>query len=183
MLPLLLKLISLAPSAISLFKTVTSDETPALTDKVLAVATEAVKLANPNVTASTLSVEEILQQTQAPQVKASVTHALEAMAMEELTARLADTQHARVHTSVTDRPIMLAMAQHIMKYNVFYCVLLLGVQIGAIYLFTGNEVMVALIANLVGILASQLLTERSQVLNYYFGASVAPEPKSKTKEH
>lgn len=182
MLPVLLKLLSLAPSAISLFKTVTSEEKPEIIDKVLSVATEAVKLANPSVTASTLSAEEILQYAQAPQVKTAVTHALESMAMEELTARLADVQHARSHTSVTDRPLMLAMAQHVMRYNILYCALLLLVQIGAIYLFTGNEVMVALIANLVGILASQLLTERSQVLNYYFGASVAPEPKSKTKE-
>lgn len=183
MLPLLLKLLSLAPSAVSLYKSVTSDDKPAVVDKLLEVASDAVKLVNPNVTDSrTLTVEEILQHTSAPAVQKAVTNALDTVAMEELSKRLADVQHARAHTNITDRPLMLAIAQHVMRFNILYCAILLLVQIGAIYLFTGNEVMVALIANLVGILASQLLTERSQVLNYYFGASVAPEPKSKSKE-
>lgn len=91
---------------------------------------------------------------------------------------LQDVQNAR-SSAVHYKDLVQQTANRVMGQNLYFAVMMVVVQIGCMYIFKDNGVILALIGNVVGVVVGQLLSERMQVLSFLFGATFTADKDKK----
>lgn len=89
-----------------------------------------------------------------------------------------DVKSARDMYKATDHKQADSIADGIIKYNLWFVLFLILINIGVI-LFVKEVAIVALLSNLIGASISYLWNERSTVINFFFGSSLGSKDKSR----
>lgn len=92
--------------------------------------------------------------------------------------RLDDVKDARDMYEKNNKQASL-IAENIIKYNLVYVMGLVGVNLAAIHFFKDEPALLAVLANVVGLVLSSLLSERQAVVGFFFGSSLGSKLKSK----
>lgn len=71
------------------------------------------------------------------------------------------------------------ITESVMKWNMAYALGLVLIQIVFTWLLVDQPVLIALIGNIIGLVVGQLLAERLQILNYFYGSSAVPSTNKK----
>lgn len=93
-------------------------------------------------------------------------------------ALLSDRADAR-DMYAESRPTTDKIAQRVMRWNVPYVVGLVIVQILVVYFLREHGTLIAIVGNVVGFVVAQLLTERSDIIGFYFGSSEGSKAKDR----
>lgn len=94
---------------------------------------------------------------------------------------LDDVKDARKYTE-QNKDMLFTLARNVMVVTPFYVIFMVLMQFACMIMFADNGMILALIGNLVGLIVGQLLGERLQVLNFYFGSSVVPDTRPINKD-
>lgn len=95
-------------------------------------------------------------------------------------ALLSDRQDARQMYSESKKQVD-AIAQTVIRWNVVWVVGLVLVQILVVYFLREFGTLIAIVGNVVGFVVAQLLSERGDVIGFYFGSSEGSKEKDRFK--
>jgi hypothetical protein len=126
--------------------------------------------------------EEIQRQLEASSEAQAQLQKLYATHKHDLEVKyLQDVADAREMYEQTNNPTTNALAKNVMRYNIFFVLIAVGIQVVCMFYLQERANLLALIANLVGIVVGNLLQERTKVLSFYFGSSLGSKAKDSIK--
>lgn len=173
-------LLSLLPKAREVYDAVKGGNKYEAAEKVVSLAQGA--LASAGISTDGVPPEEYESMLKASAAARIALQKREAEFVQELKlAYFADLKDARSYYKET-RTLVNEMARKVMGQSVYGVLFLIAVQVGCIYLFRDNGVVLALIGNLIGVVVGQLLGERLQVLNYLFGTAIDSESRAEANK-
>lgn len=100
--------------------------------------------------------------------------------MEEYNLYLTDLNSSRDMYKSTDHKMADEIAQRVMKWNLWVVLIALVIEVLFVY-FVDDKVLVAVISGAIGLITGALLSERQQVINFFFGSSRGSKDKDKNK--
>jgi hypothetical protein len=164
-----LKLLPLVPSVLGIFNKAEESTKLEIAGQVVNIAKSALQTID---VVPKSDMDLSTQLLQHPSAKDTFKHTAESRKAEWNKLALKDIQHAREINSVNHKTLVEQIASKVMRENVWFSLVLVGIQIGCMIAFGDNGVLLALVGNVIGVVIGQLLAERMQILSYLFGASI-----------